>query len=63
MLHPPNRDYKNHINEDELGDITLNYSSSKNVVASNAFEDTDEYDTVYIRSDCNGTWIVNDNEL
>ena len=63
VLHPPNRDYENHINEDELGDITLNYSSSKNVVASNAFEDMDEDDTVYIRSDCNGTWIVNDNEL
>ena len=62
MLHPPSMEYKNQINEDELGDITLTCSSSNNVVASNIFQNIAEDDSIYIRTDCDDTWIVNDNE-
>ena len=62
VLNPPNREYKDHINDDELGDISLNCISSNNV-PMNVFEEiNDEDDSNYMRTDCDGIWILNENE-
>ena len=62
MLNPPNREYEDHINDDELGDISLNCISSNNV-PMNVFEEiNDEDDPNYMRTDCDGIWIQNENE-
>ena len=49
MLHPLSKTHEDHINENGLGDITLNCSSSNNVIATNAFKDMEEDDSIYIR--------------
>ncbi|KAL0533784.1 hypothetical protein IC582_027830 [Cucumis melo] len=62
VLNPLNREYEDHINDDELGDISLNCISSNNV-PMNVFEEiNDEDDSNYMRTDCDGIWILNENE-
>ncbi|KAL4013813.1 hypothetical protein IC575_025997 [Cucumis melo] len=62
VLNPPNREYEDHINDDELGDISLNCISSNNV-PMNVFEEiNDEDDPNYMQTDCDGIWIQNENE-
>ncbi|KAA0067725.1 uncharacterized protein E6C27_scaffold352G00380 [Cucumis melo var. makuwa] len=52
VLNPPNREYKDLINDDELGDTSLNCISSNNV-PMNVFEEiNDEDDPNYVRTDC-----------
>ncbi|KAL0549196.1 hypothetical protein IC582_013677 [Cucumis melo] len=48
VLNPPNREYEDHINDDELGDISLNCISFNNVPI-NVFEEmNDEDDSNYM---------------
>lgn len=62
VLHPPKREYEDHINEDELGDIALNCSNSNHVPTTNASEEMEDDSSIYIRTDCDGIWVENENE-
>ena len=58
MLTPPQRDYEDQSNDDELGDIMLHCqgvpSDMSNIDGGN---NLDENMSTYVRSDCEGIWI------
>lgn len=63
VFHPPSWEYEDHISKHELGNITLNCNRSNNVVATNVFKEmNDEYGSIYIQTNCDDIWIVNENE-
>ena len=58
VLTPPQRDFEDRYNDDELGDTILRCEGIPNdmpdVYLNN---DLDENVSTYVRSDCEGTWI------
>lgn len=63
VLQPPSREYEDHMHEDELGDTTLNcVNSNYNPFTNTSDEIADEDSSIYVRTDCDGIWIDNENE-
>ena len=55
VLQAPQVDW---LNEDELGDTTLDHQSLPHALpCTDSFDVLTENDAVYVRTDCEGTWV------
>ena len=61
VLTPPQRDFADQYNDDELGDTVLNCQGMpKATIDIESRLDLDENTPTYVRADCEGTWIANE---
>ncbi|KAL0558514.1 hypothetical protein IC582_003088 [Cucumis melo] len=61
VLTPPQRDFVDQYNDDELGDTVLNCQGMpKATIDIESRLDLDENTPIYVRADCEGTWIANE---
>ncbi|TYK13831.1 transposase [Cucumis melo var. makuwa] len=61
VLTPPQRDFEDQYNDDELGDIVLNFQGMpKAALDIESRLDLDENTPTYVRADCEGTWTDNE---
>ena len=61
VLTPPQRDFADQYNDDELGDTILNCQGlPKATIDIESRLDLDENTPTYVRADCEGTWIANE---
>lgn len=60
VLQPRSREYEDHLDEDELGDITINCINSNYNLGTNTSDELDQYSSIYVRNNCDDVWIENE---